>query len=31
MKKSLYQISGIPEYDGAAVYALVDQNGKRYI
>ncbi len=30
-KKLNFQISNIPEYNGAAVYALVDDNGKRYI
>lgn len=31
MKEKLYQITDIPEYNGSAVYALVDENGKRYI
>lgn len=26
-----YQIANIPEYNGAGIYALVDDNGKRYI
>lgn len=31
MKNNIYQILDIPEYNGAAVYSLVDEEGKRYI
>lgn len=31
MKVIFEPILNVPEYNGAAVYALVDENGKRYI